>query len=290
MESADVERRMHKSKLAAADATGAPRLKAAEFRVRALSASYGNKLALHDADFDVVPASCLAIVGESGSGKTTLCRAIIGLHPHYTGEITVDGEVVPSRSAKRSVGQRQGIQYIFQSPYDALNPRLTVAESVAMPAELFHFSTKTRRQALVNAMLAEVELETSVGSKYPEQLSGGERQRVAIARALAAQPRVILCDEVTSSLDVSVQASIVNLLSRLRRELDVTLVFVTHNIALVPHIADYVAVFHDGQLVELGRTKNVFAHPVSDYTKSLIQDTPDLWHMLDAWEAAASPT
>jgi peptide/nickel transport system ATP-binding protein len=288
LEAGDIERRLAVDRVQPADRAAWPDLEPADLKVRSLSVRYGNKEVLHDADFEVAPASCLAVVGESGSGKTTLCRAIIGLNPNYAGEITVDGDVIPARSVKRSATLRRSVQYIFQSPYDALNPRLTVAEIIAMPAELFGLKKKRERRNLVAEMLAAVSLESSVASKYPEQLSGGERQRVAIARALAAQPRIILCDEVTSSLDVSVQASIVNLLEKLRRELDVTLVFVTHNIALVPHIADRVAVFRNGNILELGPTKTVFEHPSSDYTRSLIEDSPDLWRMLDGWKRARS--
>ncbi|MGT2477152.1 ABC transporter ATP-binding protein [Paraburkholderia terrae] len=246
----------------------APRLS-----VTALRGYYGKREVLHEIDLTVPAGGCLALVGESGSGKTTLCRALIGLHENYAGTIAMDGVTLERAAHRRSRGQRRDLQYVFQNPYESLNPRCTVGDLLLQPLRFFGMEIPSGH---VREQLARVSLGAGVASKYPHQLSGGERQRVALARALAVQPKVMICDEVTSALDVSVQASVVDLINDLRRELQLTVVFVTHHIALVPQIADQVAVLAEGRVVEQGETSAVFGHPRAALTRSLIEQTLDL--------------
>lgn len=241
--------------------------------IRLLNVFHGSKQVLWDVDFSVHSGECLAVVGESGSGKTTLARTIVGLGPTWHGSIDYRGEALKNAARKRPASIRRNVQYIFQSPYNALNPRRTIGDSVALGARLF-FSKSTRElAALVEDALEQVSLPPEYAKRYPDQLSGGERQRAAIARALACAPEVLICDEITSALDVSVQASIIALLGQLQREKGLTLLFVTHNLALVRTIADRVMVVKNGRVVESGDVAAVLSEPTQDYTKSLIANT-----------------
>jgi peptide/nickel transport system ATP-binding protein len=168
----------------------------------------------------------------------------------------------------------RAVQYVFQSPYNSLNPRKTVGESVAEPLRSLTDLDPRRHRDEVRRTLAQVSLRPELIDRYPDQLSGGERQRVAIARALAAGPKVLICDEVTSALDVSVQASIVELLRRLQAEMGLTLLFVTHNICLVRHVAQEVAVLRGGRIAELGAAEEVLSEPKDGYTRELLANTP----------------
>ena len=206
----------------------------------------------HDVDLHVGRGECLALVGESGSGKTTVSRSIGGLHHDWTGEILLDGQPL-ARSARRPrrSAQRLKIQYVFQNPYSSLNPRRPIGETVARPLMIAKASDAEARRR-VGEMLERVSLPPAYADRYPDQLSGGERQRVAIARALVSQPDVLVCDEVTSALDVLVQAAIVELLADLQRDLGLSMLFVTHNLPLVRSVAHRVAVMADGRIVEVG--------------------------------------
>jgi peptide/nickel transport system ATP-binding protein len=244
--------------------------------VRALSAAYGRSAALSGVGFDVPADSCVAVVGESGSGKTTLARCIVGLHSQWSGEITFRGVSLRAGLRHRSKDQLKRVQYVFQNPYTSLNPRKTVGQIVAQPLEQFlsvPFRERAERAAMV---LDDVSLGTGFLSRYPDQLSGGERQRVAIARALVAEPELLICDEVTSALDVSVQAVIVELLRRLQRERHLAMVFITHNLALVRSIAQSVVVLRDGVVVESGPAGQVIENPEHPYTVRLLHDVPRL--------------
>jgi peptide/nickel transport system ATP-binding protein len=250
--------------------------------LRGLRAFHGNREVLHDVNLSVHPARCLALVGESGSGKTTLARCVAGIHPgRIVGEIALNGHALKRDSRARPQFERQAIQYIFQSPYGSLNPRKTIAQILARPLQtLFKLGRGERESRMVEAM-AMVSLDASLLERYPDQLSGGERQRVAIARALAAEPSMLVCDEVTSSLDVSVQAVIIDLLAKLVRETGVGMIFVTHHLPLVRSIAHEVAVMSDGRIVEFGPVEDVLACPQADYTRRLLADTPTLDWALD---------
>jgi len=243
--------------------------------VQEVSAGYRGVTVLHDINLDLAPSECLALVGESGSGKTTLARSIAGLHAERSGRIVLHGEELVELARHRSRESRRRLQYIFQNPYGSLNPRRTIDQIVRQPLEVFGIGG-SEANARVDEMLERVSLTAAYASRYPDQLSGGERQRVAIARALVSRPDVLICDEVTSALDVSVQAAIVELLGELQKSLDLAMLFVTHNLPLVRSIAQRVAVMSAGRIVELGAVDSVLLEPSDDYTKRLLADTPSL--------------
>jgi peptide/nickel transport system ATP-binding protein len=244
--------------------------------VRDLSASYGSTTVVHGVSFAVPAGGCVALVGESGSGKTTTGRCIVGLNGDWKGQVAFEGQPLPQAASRRNHEVRQRLQFIFQSPHNSLNPRRTVAESVAAPLRQFFTLNKRERYARVMSALDRVSLSGSVGERFPDELSGGERQRVAIARALVCEPRLIICDEITSALDVSVQAAIVALLADLRANQDLALLFITHNLALVRSIADRVLVMNAGRIVESGPISVVLASPEDPYTQALVASTPSL--------------
>jgi peptide/nickel transport system ATP-binding protein len=244
--------------------------------IRALRAFYGYNEVLHGVELSVAEGECLALVGESGSGKTTLGRCISGLHVGSAdGEIILAGAPIPLEPGRRTAEVRRAIQYVFQSPYASLNPRHRVGRSIAMPLEVFGLGGGNRRQR-VRELLARVNLDPAYEARYPSQLSGGERQRVAIARALAAEPSVLVCDEVTSALDVSTQASILELLGQLRREMNLTILFITHHLPLVRAVADRAVIMRDGAIVEEGSAATLLDNPQDVYTRELISSTPVL--------------
>jgi peptide/nickel transport system ATP-binding protein len=258
----------------AADELSTPEKGEVALALREVCARYGDLQVVHDVNLEVSPRECLALVGESGSGKTTLARSIAGLHQQRTGEILLRGTPLATSSRGRPREARRDIQYVFQNPYGSLNPRRTVGQIVRQPLDLFGGVENADRQ--VDQMLERVALSASYADRYPDQLSGGERQRVAIARALVSGPSVLICDEVTSALDVSVQAAIVELLAELQRDLGLAMLFVTHNLPLVRSIAGRVAVMSTGRIVELGPVEQVIHAPTDEYTRRLLADTPSL--------------
>jgi peptide/nickel transport system ATP-binding protein len=244
--------------------------------VRDLDAHYGASHALFRIDLDVHREECLALVGESGSGKTTLARAVSGLHSDYTGQVRLRDDPLPEAARRRSREARKEIQYIFQNPYASLNPRRTIGQTIGRQLQLFYPGSRSDTGRRVAECLERVALSSSAASRFPDQLSGGERQRVAIARALAAQPSVLICDEVTSALDVSVQAAIIELLGELRREMGLSILFITHDLALIRTIADRVAVMNQGRIVEQGSVDAILTAPSADYTRDLLANTPSI--------------
>jgi peptide/nickel transport system ATP-binding protein len=244
--------------------------------IAGLSMAYGEREVLSGVSLEVHPEECLALVGESGSGKTTLARCAVGLTSGWEGEIRFRGTPVSSRSRARPDEVRRRLQYIFQSPYNSLHPRRSIGETIATPVRQFSALSRREARVLVAKALEDVSLPAELGDAYPAELSGGERQRVAIARALICDPDVLICDEVTSALDVSVQAAIVRLLDQLRQERSLALLFVTHDLALVRSIADRVAVLNHGRIVEAGQVAHVLHQPADEYTRLLIDDTPKL--------------
>jgi peptide/nickel transport system ATP-binding protein len=239
-------------------------------------ASYGQNEILHSVSLSLAHHECLALVGESGSGKTTIARAIAGLHRSWTGTIALGGTKLPPAARQRSSEARRQIQYIFQNPYGSLNPRHTIGQIVGQPLRVFGTASGGEADRRIADMLERVSLTASYARRYPDQLSGGERQRVAIARALVCDPTVLICDEVTSALDVSVQAAIVELLGNLQRDLGLSMLFITHNLPLVRSIAQRVAVLSQGNIAELGETAQVLTDPQAPYTRQLLADTPSL--------------
>jgi peptide/nickel transport system ATP-binding protein len=244
--------------------------------IRNLQAWYGHHPVLHDVSIGLDAGECMAVVGESGSGKTTLARCVAGLHPTFSGDLMFAGEALEPQARERPRALRRAIQYVFQSPYASLNPRRTVGQIVARPLRVFFDLERGEARQRVVAHLERVALSSALIDRYPDQLSGGERQRVAVARALAAEPQVLVCDEITSALDVSVQAALVELLAELQRDINLGLLFITHNLALIRSIADRVAVMSAGRIVESAAVESVFVSPKADYTRALLANTPSL--------------
>jgi peptide/nickel transport system ATP-binding protein len=241
--------------------------------VAGLRASYGDAEVVHGIDLEIGERECLALVGESGSGKTTVAKSIAGLHADWTGTVRLGEAELEHATARRDRGAKREIQYVFQNPYGSLNPRRTIGQAVARPLTLLD-TPRSEVGDRVAEMLERVSLPTAYADRYPDQLSGGERQRVAIARALVCRPRLLLCDEVTSALDVSVQAAIVTLLRGLQRDLGLSILFVTHNLPLVRTIAQRVVVMQSGRIVEGGDVDAVLGAPTDAYTQRLIADAP----------------
>lgn len=242
-----------------------------------LSASYRAGPVLHDVAVSVAPKECVAVVGESGSGKTTLARCITGLHTNWQGDIAFKGAPLAPGVHHRSRESLRAVQYVFQNPYASLNPRRTVGALISQPLEHFsHVSARDRDRQVFDA-IESVSLSGDIATRYPDQLSGGERQRVAIARALVVDPTILVCDEVTSALDVSVQAAIVELLRALQRERGLALLFITHNLALVRSIAQQVVVMQSGRVVESGPVEQILHSPKHPYTQHLLEDVPKFW-------------
>jgi peptide/nickel transport system ATP-binding protein len=219
----------------------------------------------------------IGVVGESGSGKSTLLRAIAGVLAPTQGAISFRGAGLPALARHRPQPVLAAVQLVFQNPESSLNPRATVGDAIRRPLRLFRADVSPRDEdAEARSLLEMVRLPASVLHRYPGELSGGQKQRVALARAFAAQPAVLLCDEVTSALDVSVQASVLETLSELIRLTRTAVVFVSHDLAVVRTIATRTLVMRDGELVEAGETTELFAHPTAAYTQELLSAIPGL--------------
>jgi peptide/nickel transport system ATP-binding protein len=249
-------------------------------QVKALQADYrtrtGTIVAAQDVSFSIGVGESIALVGESGSGKTTIARCIAGLHSRSGGSVALYGNALPPLAKDRTQDARRRIQIVFQNPYDSLNPRHQIGDAIAFPARLLRDVTK--RQARIEALelLDRVRLRARIYSRYPAELSGGERQRVAIARALAAHPDLLICDEITSALDVSIQAAVIELMEELRRELGLALLFISHDLGVVASVADYALVLHDGVVREKGPLATLVAGATDEYTRKLIDAAPRL--------------
>jgi peptide/nickel transport system ATP-binding protein len=223
--------------------------------------------AVDGVDFTVNTGEVLGIVGESGCGKSTLARLIMGLLPPSDGGVLVEGRALAGMDRRE---RARLIQPIFQDPFSSLNPRQCIRDIVELPLAVQGHLSSTVRKARVMEILGRVGISPEMAERLPAQLSGGQRQRVAIARALVLQPRIVVCDEPTSALDVSVQAQILNLLAELRRELSLTLLFISHNLAVVEHIASNVAVMYLGRIVEHAPSAELFRSPAHPYTQALL--------------------
>jgi peptide/nickel transport system ATP-binding protein len=233
-------------------------------------------VAASDVSFTIYPGECVALVGESGSGKSTIARCVGGLHAPASGSVVFKGTPLAPRARRRSREQRRRLQSVFQNPYDSLNPSETVGDAISRPLRLFLDRSRRQARAEVPGLLDRVRLPLRLAGRYPAELSGGERQRVAIARALAAQPDLLLCDEVTSALDVSVQAAVLNLLGELQAELALAMLFITHDLGVVASIADRVLVLERGIVREDDTVERVLQRPEDDYTRRLIAAIPEL--------------
>ena len=230
--------------------------------------------AVQNVSLKVKRGEVVAVVGESGCGKTTLAKMLLGLLQPTAGEIFVEGHPITDVTI-RQIARR--VQPVFQDPYSSLNPRKTIAQIVGLPLDVHSIGDKASRQKRVEEVLTMCEMPKRLINQYPSQLSGGQRQRVAIARALVMKPEILVCDEPTSALDVSVQAHILNLLQDLREELNLTYVFISHNLAVVEHLADTVAVMYLGRLIEYGPKREIFDNPRHPYARALLDSvlTPD---------------
>jgi peptide/nickel transport system ATP-binding protein len=234
----------------------------------------GTVRALEGVNLEVQRGECFALVGESGSGKTTLARCVIRLVEPTRGSIVFDGEELTGLSARELRPRRRRFQMIFQDPYGSLNPRMKVGAILAEPLEVHRLVPRADRPRRVAELLDMVGLPREAAERYPHQFSGGQRQRIGIARALATEPDLLIADEPVSALDVSVRAQIVNLLSRLQRDLGLTVLFIAHDLALVEQIADRVAVLYLGRVMEVAPARALFAEPQHPYTISLLSAVP----------------
>jgi len=233
-----------------------------------------NLHAVNGVSLRIQKGEVLGLVGESGCGKTTLARILLGLLPPSSGEILIDGKAM-KKEERRTIARK--IQPVFQDPYSSLNPRKTIGSIVSLPLRVHKVGDSSTWRGKVEEILDLVGLPKRVLHSYPGQLSGGQRQRVAVARALIMRPEVVICDEPTSSLDVSVQAQILNLLISLRRELGLTYLLISHNLAVVEHLATRVAVMYLGRIVEEADTDRIFRSPRHPYTRALLESvlTPE---------------
>ncbi len=242
--------------------------------IRNLTVRFGKVAAVNDMSLTLRRGETLGLVGESGSGKSTTSRAVLQINRPTSGEVWFDGEELVSASRTRLKALRQRMQMVFQDPRSSLDPRMTVEALLAEPLAIFGIGNRTSRRAKVAEMLRLVGLDPAVGSRYPHEFSGGQAQRIAIARALILEPELIIADEPVSALDVSIQAQIINLLVKLRTQLNLSMLFIAHDLAVVRHISDRVAVMYMGRVVELADRDRLYGTPAHPYTRALLSAVP----------------
>jgi oligopeptide transport system ATP-binding protein len=230
--------------------------------------------AVDEVSFSVSRGETLGLVGESGSGKSTLCRAVLQLTSPSAGSVRFEGEEIAGLSRRRMRPLRRRMQMVFQDPYGSLNPRRRAGQVVGDPLRMQGVASGSELRRRVGELLERVGLSAEHANRYPHEFSGGQRQRIGIARALALEPKLIVADEPVSALDVSIQAQIVNLLDDLQDEFDLAYVFVAHDIAVVRHVSDRIAVMHEGRIVEQGTAEEVCERPRDPYTKALVAAVP----------------
>jgi peptide/nickel transport system ATP-binding protein len=234
----------------------------------------GEVRAVDGVDLNVTRGQSVGLVGESGSGKTTLGRAVVGLARPSSGTVMFDGEDVWSLGRDAQKRLRRRVQMVFQDPYASLDPRMTVGKSIAEPLEIHRLGSRADRSSKVGRLLETVGLHPTHADRYPHELSGGQRQRVGVARALSLDPDLVVADEPVSALDVSIQAQIVNLLQELQRELGLTSILIAHDLAVVRHVSDAIAVMYLGRIVEWSRAADLYREPRHPYTVALLSAVP----------------
>ena len=249
------------------------------FRVRPERSLFGRSLSLKavsDVSFTINAGKTLGLVGESGCGKSTTARLTLGLTPVTSGDIEFDGEPVSGRRNARWRQMRQHMQMVYQDPLSVLDKRLPALTQVTEPLDIFSVGTRSERPDRARAMLNEVGLNQSLWNRYPHELSGGQRQRVVLARALILSPRLLVCDEPISALDVSIQAQVINLLQDLQQQHKLGMLFISHDLKVVRQICDEVAVMYLGRIVEQGKPQDLFANPAHPYTQALVSAIPTI--------------
>ncbi|MDR2845146.1 MAG: ATP-binding cassette domain-containing protein [Puniceicoccales bacterium] len=227
-----------------------------------------------DVSLSVHSGETLGLVGESGCGKSTLGKVIAGLYPPTAGTVSLDGTVVSALSHRRRLPWRRHLQMIFQDPVESLNQRHTIGEILEEPFIIHRIGTREERQGRVHELLGKVGLPADAASRFPFEFSGGQRQRIGIARAIALNPRLVICDEPVSALDVSIQGQVLNLMMELQREMGLAYIFIAHDLAVVKHVSDRIAIMYLGKIVEHGPTEAVYRRPLHAYTKALISAIP----------------
>ena len=230
--------------------------------------------AVNEISFTIDAGTTLALVGESGCGKSSTSRGITQLQRPSHGQVLFQGQDLCALTGSELRHARRDMQMVFQDPYASLNPRQTIGQIITEPMKRFQLARGTAATQRAHQLLHQVGLEPEHYQRYPHEFSGGQRQRIGIARALAAQPRLLICDEPVSALDVSVQAQVINLLVELKQQLHLGLLFIAHDLAVVRHIADEVCVMHQGQIIERGPSEELFTNPQQHYTKELLAAVP----------------